>query len=103
MFALSFIAPVGASTAALARRSVQPVASVLRALSHRVEVRRLASMDDRMLRDIGLTRTDIDGALSEPLLRDPSMVLVRSVEGRRRPRLAIDSSPVPRVRAAFVR
>jgi uncharacterized protein YjiS (DUF1127 family) len=102
MISLSFIAPVGASTAALARRSFQPFAAVLRALSHRAEVRRLASLDDRMLRDIGLTRTDIHGALAEPLLRDPSMVLVRSVEGRRRPRRAVVAAPAaPRLRAGI--
>jgi hypothetical protein len=93
MISLSFIAPIGASTAALARRSFQPFAAVLRALSHRA---------DRMLRDIGLTRTDIHGALAEPLLRDPSMVLVRSVEGRRRPRRAVVAvPPAPRLRAGI--
>lgn len=98
MSALSFIAPVGASTAAFARRSLAPVASVLRALSHRLEVRRLAYLDERMLKDIGLTRTDVAGALSEPLFRDPSRLLVRSLDERRRPRRLAVKAPVPAVR-----
>ena len=45
------------------------------ALSHRREIKRLCAWDDRMLKDIGLTRSDVVGALSEPLSRDPSAVL----------------------------
>ena len=63
------------------------VAGVLRALIHRGEVRRLAELDDRALKDIGLTRLDVIGALGEPLHRDPSTVLmIRSVERRSRSR-----------------
>ena len=35
-------------------------------------------LDDRALKDIGLTRSDVDGALAEPLFRN-RQVLVRSV------------------------
>ena len=38
-------------------------------------VRSLASFDDHMLRDIGLTRFDLDSALVEPMLADPTLVL----------------------------
>jgi uncharacterized protein YjiS (DUF1127 family) len=63
------------------------VAGVLRALNHRGEVRRLAELDERALKDIGLTRLDVIGALGEPLHRDPSTVLmIRSVERRSRSR-----------------
>jgi uncharacterized protein YjiS (DUF1127 family) len=54
------------------------------ALAHRREVRYLAELDDRALKDIGLLRSDIDGALSEPLFRNPSVLLVRSAERRAR-------------------
>jgi acetaldehyde dehydrogenase (acetylating) len=43
----------------------------------------LASFDERMLRDIGLTRGDLNDALSEPLWRDPTAVLVRRQRERR--------------------
>ena len=52
------------------------------ALSHRREIKRLYALDDRMLKDIGLTRSDVIGALSEPLFRDPSTVLVARVQKR---------------------
>ncbi|MBD2747140.1 DUF1127 domain-containing protein [Microvirga sp. BT688] len=57
---------------------VRSLADLSRALRHRGEIRHLAEFDDRMLKDIGLTRSDVSCALSEPLLRNPSWVLVRS-------------------------
>src|SRR5918993_5424031 len=53
------------------------------ALSHRRAVKRLCAWDNRMLKDIGLTRSDVIGALSEPLSRDPSAALAARL-GRRR-------------------
>ena len=41
----------------------------------------LARADDRMLRDIGLTRSDLRDAAAEPLYRDPTAVLAGRVEG----------------------
>jgi Uncharacterized conserved small protein len=58
---------------------VRAVASFVRALQHRHEIRHLAEFDDRMLKDIGLVRSDVEGALAESLFHDPSWVLVRSV------------------------
>lgn len=37
----------------------------------------LARLDDRQLADIGLTRSDVTGALAEPLWRDPTQVLAQ--------------------------
>ncbi len=55
-----------------------------RALKNRRDIELLASLDDRMLSDMGLTRGDVRDAISEPLWRDPSAILVmRSNEGRR--------------------
>jgi hypothetical protein len=52
----------------------------------------LAEFDDHMLKDIGLTRSDVEGALAEPLLHNPSQVLVRCAE--RHPRF--ENLDVPR-------
>ena len=49
---------------------------LVRALAHRREVMRLsAELDERGLKDIGLVRSDIDGALAVSWLTDPSSVL----------------------------
>ena len=57
--------------------------TVMRALRHRSEIRQLCAWDDSMLKDIGLTRSDVVGALSEPLFCDPSAALAARL-GRRR-------------------
>jgi uncharacterized protein YjiS (DUF1127 family) len=51
---------------------------VFNALEDRGQVRNLAELDDRALKDIGLMRGDVDGALAEPFYRKPTLVLVRS-------------------------
>ena len=66
------------------RVAAQWVAGFFRALKNRRDIELLASLDDRMLLDMGLTRGDVRDAVSEPLWRDPSAILVmRSREGRR--------------------
>jgi uncharacterized protein YjiS (DUF1127 family) len=62
------------------RQFARSLADLAKTLRHRREVKNLAEFDDRMLKDIGLERSDIHSALSEPLLRNPSWVLVRSAE-----------------------
>ena len=67
---------------------------VLTALRNRREVMRLTDLDDRALKDIGLLRADVEGALLEPLHKDPSKVLsVRRPEPRPRPRPAGVNEP----------
>jgi uncharacterized protein YjiS (DUF1127 family) len=51
--------------------------SVATRLRHRHEIRNLAEFDDRMLSDIGLTRSEVEGALAEPFFRDRAVFLVR--------------------------
>jgi len=46
----------------------------------------LAALDDHMLADLGLSRTDLNDALSEPLWRDPTALLARPA--RRAPPVA---------------
>lgn len=54
---------------------ITPVTSLVRALAHRREVMRLNELDERGLKDIGLVRSDIAGALATSWLKDPSTVL----------------------------
>ena len=49
------------------------------ALAHRDQLRMLAGSDDHLLADIGVTREDIEMALSAPFWRDPSAKLVQLV------------------------
>ena len=66
------------------------------ALDDRHDVKRLMELDERALNDIGLTRSDVDSALAEPLFRNPSTVLLRSVERRSR----ADAGAGPATRSA---
>lgn len=55
----------------------------IKAVARRRHLSQLGGFDDRMLRDIGLTRGDLLDASSGPLWQDPTAVLVvRSVERR---------------------
>ena len=49
----------------------------------RRDSRILASLDDHMLADIGLTRGDVRDAFSEPVWRDPTAILVSRAHERR--------------------
>ena len=79
---------------AIARR----VLKFPRALAHRDQLRRLAECEDRLLADIGVTREDIEAALSTPSWYDPSTELVRrtsSVARMSEARSGSHSSPQP--------
>jgi uncharacterized protein YjiS (DUF1127 family) len=80
-------APIGHAVAALA----MGVWRLVVAIKHRRELAHLADFDDRMLADIGLTRTDLRDAYAEPLWQDPTSMLARRAAERR----------VSRRRAAF--
>jgi uncharacterized protein YjiS (DUF1127 family) len=71
-------APIGHAVAALA----MTVWRLVVAVQHRRELAYLAELDDRMLADIGLKRSDLRDAYSEPLWRDPTSLLGRRA-GRR--------------------
>jgi uncharacterized protein YjiS (DUF1127 family) len=51
------------------------VGKLVRTLRNRHAVRQLAELDDHALKDIGLTRNDVQGALGASLLSDPSLIL----------------------------
>jgi uncharacterized protein YjiS (DUF1127 family) len=77
----------------------------VRAVRNRRDVMRLAELDDRTLKDIGLVRSDVAGALDQPLSADPSRILsLRRLERserrvRSRPVLVAAPSVTPRIRA----
>jgi len=52
-------------------------------------VAQLLASDDRLLADIGITRGDVQSALTVPLERDPSTRLVVLATERRASRLAL--------------
>lgn len=62
--------------------------NVARALKHRHDAGLLAGMDDRMLADIGLTRSDLRDAYAEPLWRDPTEMLAGRACDKRKYRQA---------------
>lgn len=75
------------------------VKRMAQALRHRRDMAILASVNDHMLADIGLTRGDVNDAFAEPVWRDPTAVLAARVHERRihrrgvwPPRL-VESSP----------
>jgi uncharacterized protein YjiS (DUF1127 family) len=70
------VAALGATVRRVSRQLVE-------AWHRRNDAAVLASFDDYMLRDIGLTRGDLNEALAEPPWRDPTAVLVRRQTERR--------------------
>jgi len=87
-FALTTTTVPGMAALGQFARSLLDLAKALR---HRREIKNLAEFDERMLADIGLTRSDVTSALDEPLTRNPSWVLVRSAERHSR----AERSPQP--------
>ncbi len=61
----------------LAGRVVMRLGTLIRALIHRRQVLDMAGMDERMLKDIGLSRTDVVSALDGAWHRDPSQALIQ--------------------------
>src|SRR5262245_14351840 len=77
------------------------LAQLRRALKNRRAATSLAGLDDHMLADIGITRSDLRDAYAEPLWHDPTDILAgRAAERRvRRRRSALvqadDGDPQP--------
>ncbi|WP_181832448.1 DUF1127 domain-containing protein [Bosea caraganae] len=78
-----FLDRSGKAASALTAR----IAGLLRAISNRRALARLAEMDHAQLRDIGLTPADIYRARGLSLTEDPTEMLARDVAARRSHRL----------------
>ena len=82
------VLPLAAGTLARALAAVlAPVVlsskAIVRALRNRQKANVLAGLDQRMLADIGLTRSDVHDAFSAPLWEDPTALLSeRAIERR---------------------
>jgi uncharacterized protein YjiS (DUF1127 family) len=73
---------------------VAAVRKVGQALKNRHDATMLAQMDDRMLSDMGITRSDLRDAYAEPLWRDPTWILASRAQERRTNRqVVIHSAP----------
>jgi uncharacterized protein YjiS (DUF1127 family) len=75
---LSLLEAMRALSAVVAGR----LAHAAKIVRHRRDLEFLARLDDRMLRDIGLTRSDLRYALTEPFWRDPGAALISRVGQR---------------------
>lgn len=81
-FVTKSLSSVSAGVVRAAATGIKPVTSLVKAIVHRREVLRLAELDDRGLKDIGLVRSDVEGALATSWLRDPSSVLAARSQDR---------------------
>src|SRR5262245_25055143 len=70
----------------LARSAIRAVGRIVRAVMHRQDAAILAGVDERMLVDIGLSRSELRDASAEPRWRDPTVLLVKRAGERRVPR-----------------
>ena len=82
------VLPIGAATlgralAAFATAFAHQVKAVLRAVRNRRQANALAGLDQRMLKDIGISRADLNDAFSSPFWEDPTSLLrERAIERR---------------------
>jgi uncharacterized protein YjiS (DUF1127 family) len=74
-FATKPIATVSVVATRIVTRGITGVISFSKAILNRREIMRLTELDERGLKDIGLVRSDVEGALATSWLRDPSTCL----------------------------
>jgi uncharacterized protein YjiS (DUF1127 family) len=98
--AISTAAPLGRALAALAGRARRGLKRFAERVKNRHDAMRLAALDDRMLADIGLRRSDLRDAYSELPWRDPSDMLARRAAERRLSRPRVQPACAGAMRAA---
>ncbi|MFA6968697.1 DUF1127 domain-containing protein [Bosea sp. (in: a-proteobacteria)] len=81
-FATKSLSSVPVVATRVAARGFAPIVALVKALIHRREVLRLGELDERSLKDIGLVRSDLDGALAVSWLADPSVILAERSSAR---------------------
>ncbi|MDP3255282.1 DUF1127 domain-containing protein, partial [Bosea sp. (in: a-proteobacteria)] len=81
-FATKSLSSVSAGATRVVTLTLKPVNAIVKALIHRREVMRLGELDERGLKDIGLVRSDLDGALAVSWLSDPSLILAERSSAR---------------------
>jgi uncharacterized protein YjiS (DUF1127 family) len=82
-FALTAAVPLKRVVRELGTATVRGLVRMGRAIRNRHSAAMLARLDDRMLADIGITRSDLRDAYSEPLWQDPTDVLAQRARERR--------------------
>jgi uncharacterized protein YjiS (DUF1127 family) len=94
-FTISAATPLARALAALAARASRGLKQFAEKVKNRRDAMRLAELDDRMLADIGLHRSDLRDAFALPPWRDPGGLLARRIAERRGSRRRTVSDYVP--------
>jgi len=81
-FATKSLSSVSTGVTRVALFALKPAIVLVKALIHRREVMRLGELDERSLKDIGLVRSDLDGALAVSWLSDPTLILAERSSAR---------------------
>src|SRR5438270_723078 len=100
------VLPIGAGVLSRAMASLLALTGrwakiVAKARRNRQDARKLAGLDRRMLADIGLTRSDVNDAFSEPFWEDPTALLRERAIERRMNRIGGRPRCEPGVSAGF--
>ncbi|OYW60741.1 MAG: hypothetical protein B7X99_17135 [Rhizobiales bacterium 17-65-6] len=79
----TLVAPLSTPVARMLMQVAGFAVKAARAIENRRALAQLGQLDDHMLRDIGVTRADLNDAASEPMWRDGTQVLILRTTERR--------------------